>query len=556
MNSEKSRSPEHIFADMHRELRRWNREIPESPERMDPVLRIIMQLFSGQLSTIDKKIEDVWKMASNSLIKAICPESMRWPIPAFTVMRVLPTDPVVEIDPQTRFFYKEEREGGKTFFFSPQRSEKLVAADVKYVLYKSGNILIDLSPRSMETTSTHTRVHTSVPAKDETEIYLAIKHNGPASDFAGATLFIKGNEEALKQLRWANWFPGDANGFFSEKGQFCPGLECSIEKMFTVGEKSVDWGSLRRSGDLFKPLETNFVILSESFISDWKTGPPESDMMNLAASNNINIQTDGEKLYWVRLMLPSGGDKTALQRPFEVYFNCFVAVNKNELTLFKHTGGNRLVEIEVPENLDNILEIINVSDSNGKIYYPRHEVFKDKEQKYYSLEERNGKLILWFDFSESIELPPDSITLNYAVTSSVEANGIEAGKITELYESHPGISEATNITPVTGAVPAKSEDQIITEVSARLRNRDRALSFFEIAEWVRTFDPRIVRAECRNGVERTEHGVRRCTIVEITIKSTQFYSENEIKLLKLRLESFLKNRSPVNSQFNVEVIKS
>lgn len=556
MNSEKSRSPEHIFADMHRELRRWNREIPESPERMDPVLRIIMQLFSGQLSTIDKKIEDVWKMASNSLIKAICPESMRWPIPAFTVMRVLPTDPVVVIDPQTRFFHKEEREGGKTFFFSPQRSEKLVAADVRYVLYKSGNILIDLSPRSMETTSTHTRVHTSVPAKDETEIYLAIEHNGPASDFAGATLFMKGNEEALKQLRWANWFPGDANGFFSEKGQFCPGLECSIEKMFTVGEKSIDWGSLRKSGDLFKPLETNFVMLSESFINDWQTGPPESDLMNLAASNNINIQTDEEKLYWVKLMLPSGGDKTALQRPFEVYFNCFVAVNKNELTLFKHTGGNRLVEIEVPENLDNILEIINVSDSNGKIYYPRHEVFKDKEQKYYSLEERNGKLILWFDFSESIELPPDSITLNYAVTSSVEANGIEAGKITELYESHPGISEATNITPVTGAVPAKSEEQVITEVSARLRNRDRALSFFEIAEWVKTFDPRIVRAECRNGVERTEHGVRRCTIVEITIKSTQFYSENEIKLLKFRLGSFLKNRSPVNSQFSVEVIKS
>jgi len=555
MKDSKSRTQEQIFAEMHRGLRAWNPQIPESPDRLDPVLKILLQLYSHQLSKIDKKIGMVWDIATGSLIKSLCPESKRWPVPSFTVMRCTPTDPVVHVDPHTRFFYKEQRAGGQTFFFSPLRTERLVSATVKHILLKMGGTLVDLSPSPTEATTTHSRVQTSFPGGGTGQIFIAIDHDGPPSSFKDNTLFLKGIPDALKQLRWSYWYPGANNGGFYEDSPFCPGLTSDIEQMFAVDGQALDWGGLRNSTDLFKPLEDNFVLLPEKFTSTWEMGPPNEELVNLAQASGVSLSPDEENFLWIRLDLPAGGNKSSLQSPFELNFNCFVAVNKNELTLFKHTGGNRLVEIELPEDISRVLEIINVVDSNGRSYVASHEVLTDPSQRFYSLEERDNKLVLWFDFTPGIELPPDSITINYSVTTGVDANGIEAGKISELYESHPGITSTENIIPTTGAIPAKTEEQIITEVSARLRNRDRALSFAEISNWAKTFDPRIQKAECENGIERAERGVRRCIVVNMSINGADFYSDDEISLLQIRLTSFLRSRSPVNTRYKVEFKK-
>ncbi len=105
-----------------------------------------------------------------------------------------------------------------------------------------------------------------------------------------------------------------------------------------------------------------------------------------------------------------------------------------------------------------------------------------------------------------------------------------------------------------GAIPAKSLQQVLTEASARLRNRDRALSFKEIANWARAFDPRITHAECENGVERARRGVRRCVSVRIAIDRNEFLSEDETSLLRKRLTNFLSSRSPVNTRFRIEIV--
>ena len=114
-----------------------------------------------------------------------------------------------------------------------------------------------------------------------------------------------------------------------------------------------------------------------------------------------------ETLYWIRIQLPSRGDRSAFQSPFRADFDCFIAVNRHEQTLFKHTGGNRLVEIEIPEDPDDILEIISVSDSGGKTYVPQHEALTSDESRFYNLLEQSGRLCLWFDFSADVELPPN-----------------------------------------------------------------------------------------------------------------------------------------------------
>lgn len=555
MEVERSRSPEEIFADMHRQLRAWNPQIPESPERLDPIMRILLQLYSHQLSRIDKRVNMTWEIAAGSLIKSLSPESKRWPVPAYTVMRCRPADPMVEVDSHTRFFYKEKREGGQTFFFSSLRKEKLLSAQAKYIFLKFGDTVTDVSPAPEGDKSPRPVLPVPDSFDGVAQVFVAVDYDGPPANFANALLFLGGIPEALKQLRWAYWRPGSSLSSFHENSGFCPGLGGTIGDMFAITGQATDWGGLRTSTDLFKPLEDSFVVLPESFAATWEAGPLSEDLSGLLARNGIDVGTLSEDFYWIRLDLPPGGNRLRLQSPFEICFDCFIAVNKNELTLFKHTGGSRLVELELPEDISTILEISRVVDSGGREYRGLYQIQADRSGRYYSLEERGDRLVLWFDFSSPVDLPPDSITVTYSVTAGVSANGVEAGKIVELYESHPGILAAENVIPTAGAVPAKTERQIITEAVARLRSRDRALSFQEISNWAQTFDPRIRKVACENGIERADRGVRRCITVKVMINQDDFYSPDETALLQLRLNSFLKSRSQVNTHFKVEIVK-
>ncbi|MDD5425313.1 MAG: hypothetical protein PHN52_02335 [candidate division Zixibacteria bacterium] len=552
---DKARSKEEFFAGMHRELREWNPDVPESPDRLDPILKILMQMYSHQLSLIDRRMEMVWQMASNSLIRSLCPESMRWPVPAYTIMHCRPTDPVVDVDPHTKFLYKEKREGGQTFYFSPLVKEKLIAADIKKIILRIDNALVDLSPKTGDELMTTSRPRVGFSPGNTYQVYLAIDHIGTPADFNGTILYLAGMPDVLKQLRWAYWYPGSHSGEFYSDSGFCPGLGASLEDMLSSDDRPLEWGGLRTSTDLFKPLEDNLVKLPEQFTATWQMGPPDRELGALAVQNDINLSTASDKYYWIRIDLPRGGNKANFNSPFEAYFNCFVVVNKNELTLFKHTGGNKLVEVELPENINNILEIVSVVDSSGREYQPRHAAATGGLKRFYSPEERDQRLVLWFDFSSTIDLPPDSITINYSVTAGTDANGIEAGRITELYENHPGITSSVNIIPTRGAIPAKTVEQVLTEVSARLRNRDRSINFNEIAQWGMTFDPRIKNIACSNGVERSSYGVRRCIVVRVGVNDRDFYSDDEITLLRQRLAQFLKARSAVNTHYSVEIIK-
>ncbi|UCE23458.1 MAG: hypothetical protein JSU74_09135 [Candidatus Zixiibacteriota bacterium] len=555
MAIQKSRSKERIFADMHRELRKWNPSIPESVDRLDPLLKILLELYAHQLERIDKRIDQTWEVAVNSLIRALSPESQRWPVPAYTIMKCQPADPITEIDPLARFFYKEKREGGQTFFFSAQKKEKLVAASVKHIFACFEDILLNISPGAASESGSTALSDARLKGKGPGKIYIGVEYSGMPTGFRGATLCTMGAETVLRQLRWGYWYPGSNSGGFYDDSGFCPGMSTTLEDLFSAGDEPANWGGLRSSSDLFKPLENNFIVLPEMFTSTWELGPPDPALLGLIDEDEVKYSVEESNLYWIRVDLPHGGDKVRFKEGFQLYFNCFVATNKNGLSTYKYTGGNRLVEIEIPEPLETILEISQVIDSNRNEYLPRYRVRTDFTDPTYSVEERGDRLVLWFDYSSQLEVPPDYITVYYSITAGVAANGIEVGQINEFYEKHPGVESIENIVSVKGAIPAKTEAQIITEVSTRLRNRDRALSFHEVAAWTRTFDPRIKRAECENSVERAARGVRRCILVKVHVSAEDFYSDDETSLLTQRLKQFLKSRAPVNSRFQVEIIK-
>jgi len=541
--------------DMHRELRAWNEDLPESPDRMDPLLRMLMRLYASQLSSIDSRIKDTWEAASGALINSICPEGMRWPVPAYTVMQVEPSDPAVNVDPDTSFFYKEEREGGDTFFFSSLKNEKVLDARVSNLYFVSGGRVYDISPVRPDGTRVSASHKSSAFSGGDSSIYVALEYQGHADDFQNCSVFLQGEEEGLKQMQFSKWLPCIDGDFYTEGG-FCPGLQSAAGGTFSSVDELMDWGGLRRTRDILEPLENHFVTLTDDFVTAWRPGNPDSRFAEMMKKSGIDMPENSEELYWIRILLPGGGDRSVFRKPFSMNFNCFVAVNKQEKTLFKHTGGNRLVEIEIPDGIEDIVDIVSVSDSQGNDFIPRHEALAGDADNFYALVSEGDSLKLMFDFSSGIELPPESITVNYTVTNGTDANGISAGEVSELYENHPGISSLRNITSVKGAVPAKTDQQIIMEVSNRLRGRDRAMSLDQIISWVRTFDKRILAARCDKGVMRTPGGLRKCVVVRVDVSEKDFYSDDEIDLLRRRLESFLKGRTSINSQFKVEVNKS
>lgn len=484
------------------------------------------------------------------------PESKRWPVPSFTVICCDLTDPVVEVDQHTQFLYRETREGGSTFFFSPHRNERLLSAEVRCAILSSGDQMIDIAEDSVDEDEEENEPASTPFFEPPDTLYLGIDFEGETNDFDGSQLFLLGNPEALKQLYWSSWSPGTESGLFHDENAFCPGMVSRAnERSYVYHDLPTDWGGLRSSADLFSPIHDNFVFLSTEFVSAWEKASLDDDLADIMSSNGIDLPEDNSPLYWIKIDLPDGGDRARFNSPLGFHFNSFIATNKSEQTLFKHTGGNPFVEIEIPEDISNLLEISNVVDSNSNEYLPVHTVQTGSDTRSYAADERDGKPLLWLDFSPYMEVPPDSITVYYSVTAATRANGIEAGKINELYENHPGITGAENIIPASGAIPAKTEEQIVTEAKTRLRDRDRALSFQEISRWARTFDPRIIDAACENSTELTSRGVRRCIAVLLSIEHQAFYSNDEISLLQRRLTSFLKSRVPVNTHFKVGIKK-
>jgi len=551
----KVRTQQDIFNDMHRELRAWNPQIPQSPDRLDPILKIVLELYAHELARIDQRVGSLWEGATNSLIRALNPECTRWPVPAYTVIKCEVSDPVVQIDRHTRFYYREKREGGQTFFFSALKNESLVQATVPHAFLTIGDIAFDLKGMALQSDDT-ALPDLPFSASDSGTIYLAVDFGEEPSRLAGTLLFLDGHSSLLRQLRWANWFPSSASGEFYTDSGFCPGTECCIDDIVDGATDSGDFGGLRSCADLFRSLEDNFVVLPDVFTRTWEVGETSTELGAMLNTANIAGPGDTDRFLWIKVKLPPGGDKRRLASALDARFGCFVATNRNELTLFKHTGGNRIVELEIPEPIDSVLELGSVVDSSARNYLPRHKLPDDSTAGAYALEERDNRLVLWFDYSSETSPPPDSITVTYSVTAGISANGIEIGRINELYENHPGIAEGENVMPVTGAIPAKTEKQIVDEVSARLRGRDRALTFSEMRHWATSFDPRITGARCANGTELGNAGVRRCIVVTLALRLDEFCSDDEINLLCERLRSFLKSRAPINTHFKVEVART
>jgi len=542
------KSKEQIYSELLKEMKYWFPEIPESSDRLDPVLKLFLGTFAHQIENLNQKINSTWNQTFRSLARNVFPEGLRSPVPACTVMKVDPADEILELDSSVQFLYKDEKED-RNFIFSPLGKVKLMKAEVVLAYYGSGESFFQLIPQAGKgkTDEAEKGIFPSESAAEHT-LFIGVKHNGSTQDFSDVPIFFQIDEDALHQIRWGRWFLSSKDGHFFEESSFCPGVLPQQKPEFfnPQKEESVLLGGLRTNADLFRSIADSFFYLPSSYLARWgKCQTP----------NELQKQTTNSgKLLWIKIKLPEKGDKTLFSSLKGVYFNCLLTVNRKDLTLFKYTAGNQLLEVELPEESAAILSIDAVVDSNNRKYQNRLNLPSSKTPFSYTSEERNGRMVLWFDFTDYPGPIPNSISISYSTTFSSLGNGIEAGKIQNLWERHPGIRSVTNILPTTGGMPAKTQEELLSEISSLLCNRGRAVSFEEIENWARLFDPRITSAQCKNVVRKSSQGAFRCTQVNIRVKAVEFYSEDELKLLQKRLEYFLKARSLINVSIEVNII--
>ncbi len=549
MKAGKIRTKDDIFAAMHRELRTHIEDVPEAPERLDPILRLMLELYADQLAGIEGKLGRLWQEATDSLIRSLIPDCKRWPVPAYTIVKCDLTDPIVDVDENTKIMYREEREGGKTFYFTPRKQEHLIAAELRHIIVKCGETAVDIADTGGGVKGQSRKTMAEQPQA----AHIGFEYEGEARYFSDIMLYLHGDQEAVDILKWSRWLPlGEAG--YDEKEMFVPGTTPLTNRILGKDTNGSDeWGGFRSHSDLYGTIEKRIVAPPEGFTSAMFKQHAPDEIGSLAFAGGIDIKEPEDGLFWFKVLLPDRSNKSTLLKPLAIYTNCFIAFNRNDRSVFKHTAGNKLVELELTDHIDSILEIVDVTDSDGDTYVPIYEAIDPKSDNVYSMEERDNRILLWFDYNALGQTPPDSITVLYTVTEGTRANGIEAGKIVDLYEQHPGIDACMNLVSTAGAIPAKSVEQVVDEATVRLRSRDRAMGFSELETWARTFDPRIVSAVCRNSTDRTNRGVRRCIAVEIGVKPDSFHSDDELEFLKYRLARFLKSRAPVNSQFRVEV---
>jgi hypothetical protein len=555
---------ERIYGQLLKEMKYWFPEIPASSDQLDPVIRLLLGTFAHQIEKLNQKINATWDKTFLSLVRSVFAEGLRWPVPASTVMKADPTDQILELDPTVRFLYRDEKEE-RNLVFAPLGRTKLLNAQLASAYYLTERGLIQLIPGGDQAVGEdRERASASADAvampprsSPRRRLYLGIRYHGSSADFLNVPLFVHTDEEANHQIRWSQWCLSSADGHFLEDGSFCPGVDSRQrpESPDPGRETFTFLGGVFDGADLFRSLTDRFFHLPPTRLARWGKCRIPYDLQRFIPAASLQEQgLEAEELFWIRIDLPERAEKTSLFGLQEVYFNCFVAVNKNDLTSFRYTAGNQLLEVELPEESSTILGIDSVSDSNGREYQSRLNLSSAKAPFGYVTEEREGRLALWFDFTDYPGAVPNSVSVNYSTTVGPLGNGLEAGKIKQLWESHPGIKGVTNILPTGGGMPAKSPEELLSEISSLLRNRGRAVSFEEIQRWAKLFDSRITFAECKNVVRKGPRGAFRCTQVNVKLEPGGFYSEDELRLLGERLERFLIERSLINVSIEVNIL--
>jgi hypothetical protein len=548
------KSKEEIFRELIQDARKFWPELPDTPERMDPVLRMLFGAFSSQFESLYNSLEETSDKTFESMARHMYYDALRSPTPAVTLLQFEPTDEGIEIDELTTMLYSEERGRERsTYYFSPVARLHLVQASPTFLFLQMEEGLLDLTTRilnkedEIESPQIYPIQGGSPELINEGRMvfYFGIKNGNGSNEMPDINLYVDAPEKILSLLRWGTWIPSDTEGDFNierkvfpEKGSFDFSWQDKISPLLPHH---------RSPNDFLVEFENHYYSLTNLVLS-----PPPGELNKLLGENYQNLLGSCEDMAWIKVILPSEVMERNLLEIRGIYLNCVPTINLSYQTHSHVTQGLPLVEITLQDPLDSVYRIEEIRDSVGNYYENRLLTSNLLSPYLFSIREEGEypKIVIHYEKEQKV---PERIQITYSITQGDDANGIEPGLINELYDKrrHPGIESVKNITRTLGGRRAPSREDILRGFTHLLRNHSRAITSKDLVDLTSSFDPRILKATCQSGIERGPHGARRCINIHITLRESSFSTSGEKEYFRKRLKTYLTIRSPVNSAVNL-----
>jgi hypothetical protein len=549
-----SKSKEEIFRELIQDARRFWPDLPDTQERMDPVLKILFGAFACQFESLYSSLNETSEQIFEAMARHMYYDALRSPTPAVTILRFDPTDPGIEIDELTSLIYTEERGREKRpYYFSPvARSHLVQATPAKLFLLKEEG-LSDLSPRIQEKgLESKNPQFISIPKETCNEfcggrkvLYLGLKTTEGLDVLPDFNLFFDAPEKTLAFLRWGEWIPSDTEGIFSPDGRGVPG-KAIFDLTWHV--KNPPLIPHHRSPEDFLSDFEEYFFPVRGLVPSYTP----RDLQQLLGEKNEEVLESEESLAWLKVILPPEATEGSLLEIRGIHPNCIPAVNLFHQTHTHVTQGLPLVEMTLPDPLTKVYRIDEVRDSEGRVYENRLNASDLQSPLLYSIREDGERpcIVLYFDKDQNV---PERVQITYSITEGEEANKIEPGLITDLYDKrrHPGIENVTNITRSAGGQSAPTREDLLRGFTHLLRNHSRGITSRDLEDLTLSFDLRIQKAVCEPGVDRGPKGARRCINMRISVGESAFPTQGEKEIFSKRLQTYLKERSPINTAVNL-----
>ena len=548
-------------------LRRLHKEAADvipglsaDPKQADPVIVMLLRAFAREYVDLYHLLDDSVGLAYRTLVSRLVafPHA---PEPSTTVLKIQAKDAGARIP------IDFEAMSGQPVVLGSRRTAQAHFSPFEEGVVSSFEVSAVVL---VETSGNATRLgpppagagpgRWQASARRSPAVFVALDSAEPSpTDLA--TLFLYGDERAVRQCLWGSWSIPAAKGgagrgiagrppepvlipgeVFYERSPFEPPL-------FTFRSDT------RR---IRSPYEPRFISVGgETLVAEACLAPAE------LAQPGPSLPAPKGTRHWVRIELPVDADLASL-RELKVATNAVLTANR-EL----RTSGAIPVDATpihtwmFPEqvDLDNLLRLERVIDLKTGYLYHSSDTREGLDSP------RAYRLVEWLDgerralkvelLNRETPLRPSQIEIVYSLTLGPAANGLEPGTISQIYtppQVFPALVSVTNLVPTLGGRPARTADHEEDELRSALRHRGRTVVASDYLDAVRAFDPeRVQDVRIGRSVVRGPRGLRSAVLLTVDINPASFVSALEQEAFRTRMEAYLQDRSAMGEQVEVRL---
>jgi hypothetical protein len=548
-----------VFTEMFNRMKALYPEIKASPDELDPVVRMLLHAFSGEVAEIHSNVNDLWDTVFDQFRDYMLWNDYVWSIPAATVCKVEPTDNKVVVTPDLKLIYQSPRANEPPLFFAPLKEHSLRMVNAAHLFCFRGNKAYYRNGLAYATFKSLDRLDDEgchqweVTPDDFHEpekqvLLIGIEYDGAAAELTGNPLYISGSEEVGKFLQRGLLHAASAHQPVRRPRPFMTDR--------TISTKDYDALAIGNNIDFEKHFYPYFLQLPAALMEGWKpmAKPYQVELLSrqLEEAELKNIGT--QPCYWLEIILPGQKQDDLLDQLRGLDFNCFVTINREEVRYISFWGENRNLEVTLPESYREIYRIDGVVDSDGAEYYSIFDMEHQDSDNRFNVHVHEETVTLEINSGDTLKPTPEKITIIYSKTGGRRGNGIKAFLIEKLFQSHPGVSRVYNVNTTLGGVEANAPRHYEKQFSGFLKARGQVIGKDDIATLAELLGLEVENVEISRTVVAGRHGPSYGSKISIKAANLAGLTDTELEVCKARLADIIDQSSPINVKCLVEIV--